>query len=505
MNPLVGVTRRPPTRRGTSSTRRSPTRRPTDFATIPGLAESWKGSDDGKTWTYTMRAGPQVVRRPAAHRRGRRLHDQPRREEEWLNYTSAVANLTAKADRRPHARRHVVGARSEAADDGRLHPAQAHLVEAWTPRRSRSTTPLDGVGSGPFVLEQLEKGQFCALQGQPELLGRRAARSTRSSSASSTTPTRWSRRSRTARSTRPMTSRQRVRSSSRRTDEHRDRPGLAGRLQRDRDQRRRRASRRRHPALPDIEVRRAIAHAIDKQTLVDRVLAGLGKPADTLSPSPDPDVAAGDPGRRALRLRPRRGERDPRRGRLQGHDGDGVREMPGGGERCTSATPSARSAHAPADRRVRHAAGCERSASAPAARSTTTAGSPRSSARATTTCSSGAGRRSSTPTRCSRTSRAPRSARSRGPDELLQRRQLVRRSTTRLYKEQNGRARPGQARRPRAPDADQIMYDAAAYNVLYYDPDLQAYRTDRFTGWLRQPAETGPVHLLEHVADATRG
>jgi peptide/nickel transport system substrate-binding protein len=29
--------------------------------------------------------------------------------------------------------------------------------------------------------------------------------------------------------------------------------------------------------------------------------------------------------------------------------------------------------------------------------------------------------------------------------------------------------------------------------VLFEDADLQAYRTDRFTGWTRQPAETGPV------------
>ena len=28
-----------------------------DFHTIPGLAESWKSSDDGKTWTYKLRDG----------------------------------------------------------------------------------------------------------------------------------------------------------------------------------------------------------------------------------------------------------------------------------------------------------------------------------------------------------------------------------------------------------------------------------------------------------------
>ena len=37
------------------------------------------------------------------------------------------------------------------------------------------------------------------------------------------------------------------------------------------------------------------------------------------------------------------------------------------------------------------------------------------------------------------------------------------------------------------------MYDSDVYNVLWYEGDLQAYRTDRFEGWLRQPAEIGPV------------
>ena len=31
------------------------------------------------------------------------------------------------------------------------------------------------------------------------------------------------------------------------------------------------------------------------------------------------------------------------------------------------------------------------------------------------------------------------------------------------------------------------------YNTLYTEPDTQAYVNDRFTGWVKQPAETGPV------------
>ena len=37
------------------------------------------------------------------------------------------------------------------------------------------------------------------------------------------------------------------------------------------------------------------------------------------------------------------------------------------------------------------------------------------------------------------------------------------------------------------------FYKSGVYNTLWYEGDLQAYRTDSFEGWLRQPAETGPV------------
>jgi peptide/nickel transport system substrate-binding protein len=37
------------------------------------------------------------------------------------------------------------------------------------------------------------------------------------------------------------------------------------------------------------------------------------------------------------------------------------------------------------------------------------------------------------------------------------------------------------------------FYRSAAYIVAATSPDLQAHRTDRFTGWVKQPAESGPV------------
>jgi peptide/nickel transport system substrate-binding protein len=38
-----------------------------------------------------------------------------------------------------------------------------------------------------------------------------------------------------------------------------------------------------------------------------------------------------------------------------------------------------------------------------------------------------------------------------------------------------------------------LFHDSAFYQVFALTPDLQAHRTDGFEGWLRQPAEVGPV------------
>ena len=37
----------------------------------------------------------------------------------------------------------------------------------------------------------------------------------------------------------------------------------------------------------------------------------------------------------------------------------------------------------------------------------------------------------------------------------------------------------------------QLFYDSACYHILYYDSELHASRTDKFTGWTNQPPDTG--------------
>ena len=147
-----------------------------DFATIPGLAESWEASDDGLTYTYTLREGLQWSDGEPLTAEDIAYTINRSRDEEWLNHSATVANLEATAIDERTRRDHVVGARPEAADDGRLHRPQAHLRGALG-RRRPTYDALDGVGSGPYTLEEWEPGAVVDDGRQPELLrlGRRRA------------------------------------------------------------------------------------------------------------------------------------------------------------------------------------------------------------------------------------------------------------------------------------------------------------------------------------------
>ena len=39
----------------------------------------------------------------------------------------------------------------------------------------------------------------------------------------------------------------------------------------------------------------------------------------------------------------------------------------------------------------------------------------------------------------------------------------------------------------------QLFYDQAPYHILYYDDNLDAYRTDKFAGWQNQPSNGTPL------------
>ena len=246
-----------------------------------------------------------------------------------------------------------------------------------------------------------------------------------------------------------------------------------------------------HPALEDVRVRQAIAHAVDKETIVDRVLNGLGEPADAMSPSPDrewiPEIEepfAFDLDE-ANRILDEAGYEDT--------DGNGVREMPGGGQELT----------------FRWAVRTEAE-----------------NAQATYELVSGSLAEIGIDTEietyndtqlgpvigrgewdlfvwgwtpfvdpdpqlsyflCDQVSTDPED-----PLDYYNDANWCNEDYDALYEEQNQEL-DHDRRVEIVHEMLTLFYEEAAYSVLYYSPDLQAYRTDRFEGWLHQPAEIGPV------------
>ena len=48
-----------------------------------------------------------------------------------------------------------------------------------------------------------------------------------------------------------------------------------------------------------------------------------------------------------------------------------------------------------------------------------------------------------------------------------------------------------------------LIYDEAPYDILFYDTNLDAYRTDRFAGWQNQPVDTGTPFFTYSTLDYT--
>ena len=59
-----------------------------------------------------------------------------------------------------------------------------------------------------------------------------------------------------------------------------------------------------------------------------------------------------------------------------------------------------------------------------------------------------------------------------------------------LYDSQNAAA-TADARKTILAQMQNLIYDKAVYDILYYDANTEAYRTDRFSGWTNQPQANG--------------
>ena len=460
-----------------------------DFETIPGLAESWEGSEDGLTWTYTLREGllwsdgEPLTADDVAYTINRS------RDEEWFNHFATTQNLEATAidDVTLEVTTSVPDPKLPTLD---VYIVPQHIYEGISADDLGTYEATDGVASGPYSLSELRRGQDWTMTANPnywageptidEVIFRLftnpdamvAALEQGEIDAAHNIPS----------------------GSVERLEENPDIEVVQGQ-QGGFDELAMNAGAGGigdgHPALEDVRVRQAIAHAVDKETIVDRVLNGLGESADAMSPSPDrewiPEIEepfAFDLDE-ANRILDEAGYEDT--------DGNGVREMPGGGEELT----------------FRWAVRTEAE-----------------NAQATYELVSGSLAEIGIDTEIETyndTQLGPVIGRGEwdlfvwgwtpfvDPDPLLSYFLCDQVSTDpedpldyyndanwcnedydALYEEQNQEL-DHDRRVEIVHEMLTLFYEEAAYSVLYYSPDLQAYRTDRFEGWLHQPAEIGPV------------
>jgi peptide/nickel transport system substrate-binding protein len=300
-----------------------------DFHTIPGLAKSWKGSEDGKTWTYKLRDGLKWSDGKPLTAEDVAWTINTSRDEEWINHSATTVNLDAEAtdDTTLVVKSKVPDPKLPTLD---VYILPKHVWGEMNADKRAKYDATDGVGSGPFVLEKFEKGQFARFKANPNYY--------RGKPAVDTVVLR--------KFNNPDAMVAALKTGE--LDAAQDIPGAAfDQLAKDDNIQTVEGYqgamsevainggdglKKPHPALLDVRVRQAIGHAIDKKTIVERVQNGHAEPAETLSVSPDPSWTPEIPADKVFDFDLDKARQMLEDAGYKDTDGDGVREMPGGGK-----------------------------------------------------------------------------------------------------------------------------------------------------------------------------
>jgi peptide/nickel transport system substrate-binding protein len=468
-----------------------------DFHTIPGLATSWKSSNKGKTWTYTLRPnlkwsdGQPLTSADVAYTINRS------RKEEWLNYTATTGNITASA---PNPRTVVL---RSSVPDPKLPTMDVYIVpqHIWSKVSKQALAKYaarDGVGSGPFTLEKYVKGQYFRMKANPNYWGGKPAldevvfklytnpdamvfalKKGEIDAAQDVPGAAF----KELQKTKGIVA---VQGQQGGFDEL-ALNGYAGKPARSKK------FGSPNPALKDLRFRQAIAYAINKDALVSRAFNGIGTAADAMSPSANPEWVPKIPASqrynfdldKAKKLLDDAGYKDT--------DGNGIRNAKGGGP----------------DIVLRYLLRSESSVSKPIAQFVTG-----------WLKQIGIGTKTSVFNDSQLTAEIGKGGYDMfvwgwtpfvDPDPQLSYFKCDQVAVDdkdftnyyndaswcdpvydQLYAKQHVELNHAK----RVAIVHQMLtrfYRSATYNIIEYDPDLQANRTDRFTGWLNQPAKTGPV------------
>jgi peptide/nickel transport system substrate-binding protein len=145
-----------------------------DFSTVPGLAESWKESPDHKTWTYKIRSGltwsdgVPMTAHDAAYTFDRVIHGQ----YEKTNYGSYVGNITKAVAPDDTTLVLTVDKPSPIMEKLYVYILPEHIWKSIDEKAVKSyknegTPSSPTVGSGPYTMVERQVGQFIRMKANP--------------------------------------------------------------------------------------------------------------------------------------------------------------------------------------------------------------------------------------------------------------------------------------------------------------------------------------------------
>jgi peptide/nickel transport system substrate-binding protein len=145
-----------------------------DFSTVPGLAESWKESPDHTTWTYKIRAGLKwsdgvpMTAKDAAYTFNRVMTGQ----YEKTNFGSYVANITKAVATDDTTLVLTVSKPSPIMEKLAVYILPQHIWEkidekAVKSYKNEGTPESPTVGAGPYVMQERQNGQFIRMKANP--------------------------------------------------------------------------------------------------------------------------------------------------------------------------------------------------------------------------------------------------------------------------------------------------------------------------------------------------
>jgi peptide/nickel transport system substrate-binding protein len=145
-----------------------------DFSILPNMAESWTSSEDGLTWTYKLRSdmkwsdGVPMTADDVAYTITRSVQDG------WWNHTTVTGNLTATAT---DAQTLVV---TSSVPDPKLpildvYIVPKHIYEKISAEDLPNYLADDYVSGGPFQIVERKEGEFVRLVQNPNWFGKKPA------------------------------------------------------------------------------------------------------------------------------------------------------------------------------------------------------------------------------------------------------------------------------------------------------------------------------------------